>query len=402
MDQAAVETAIKRYVDTGKLAGAATLVWRNGEATTVCLGRRDLETQAPVQRDTIFRIASMSKPVTSVLALMLLDEGRLRLDDPITRWAPEFANMQVLRTPNGPLDDVEAAARPITVEDLLTHRSGLTYGDFHRGPIAAAYGVLGREIDSDLAPDEWIARLAALPLIDQPGRRFHYSKSTDLLGLLIERIADAPLGDVLKQRIFAPLGMKDTGFAVPKANYARRAGLCGFDTEGRLAALQTVPGGHALSERPDSMTFVSGGQGLWSTLDDYLAFARIFVGQGAVDGVRILRPETLALMASNHLTPAQRTDSEMFGLPLFVAGHGFGLGVAVVMEPEKAEPTRCGGGKGSVGWPGAYGGWWQADPNDGSVMIFLAHNMLELDQLTRGIGFGVWGAIREFQAIASR
>jgi len=403
MDEAAVETAIKRYVDAGELAGAAMLVWRDAAARTICVGRRDLETQRPVERDTIFRIASMSKPVTSALALILLEEGRFALDDPITRWAPEFAGMQVLRSPDGPLDETEPAERPITFEDLLTHRSGLTYGDFHRGPIGAAYSqALGGDIDSDVPPREWIARLAALPLIDQPGRQFHYSKSTDLLGLLIERIEDAPLADVLKRRIFDPLGMKDTGFTVAEKNHGRRAGLNGFDAEGRLTTLQTVPGGQALSERPESMTFVSGGQGLWSTLDDYLAFARIFVGAGTVDGVRLLRPDTLAMMASNHLTDAQRSTSRLLGLRPFARGHGYGLGVAVVMEPDQADPVRCGGGSGSVGWPGAYGGWWQADPNDGSVMIFLAHNMVRLEQLADGVGLAVWSAITEFQSIGSR
>ena len=403
MDDAAVETAIKRYVDAGALAGAAMLIWRDGEARTICVGYRDLETRLPVERDTIFRIASMSKPVTSALALMLFEEGRFALNDPITRWAPEFTKMQVLRSPEGPLDQTEPAERPITFEDLLTHRSGLTYGDFHRGPIAAAYSeALGRDIDSDVPPHEWIARLATLPLIDQPGRQFHYGKSTDLLALLIERIEDAPLADILKRRIFNPLGMKDTGFTVAEQNRGRRAGLLGFDAEGRLATLQSVPGGHALSERPDEMTFVSGGQGLWSTLDDYLAFARIFIEKGAVGGVPLLRPDTLSIMASNCLTDSQRATSQLLGLPIFEQGHGYGMGVAVVMEPEKAEPTRCGGGKGSVGWPGAYGSWWQADPNDGSVMIFLAHNMVQLEQLANGVGLGVWGAIREFQSIASR
>jgi len=378
------------------------LVWRDGQARSLCVGRRDLAADLPVERDTIFRIASMSKPVTSALALMLLEEGRFALDDPITRWAPEFADMRVLRSPDGPLDRTDPAVRLITFEDLLTHRAGLTYGDFHQGPIADAYRqALGGDIDTPVPPHEWIARLAALPLIDQPGRAFHYGKSTDLLGLLIERMDDAPLGDVLKRRIFDPLGMKDTGFSVAQKDRGRRAGLHGFDAEGRLTTLQSVPGGHALPERPEDMTFLSGGQGLWSTLDDYLAFARMFVEGGAVGGVRLLRPDTLAMMASNHLTDRQRAESDLLGLPIFAQGHGYGMGVAVVMEPEAAEPTRCGGGCGSVGWPGAYGGWWQADPNDGSVMIFLAHSMVQMEQLAGGIGLGVWGAIRDFQAIAS-
>jgi CubicO group peptidase (beta-lactamase class C family) len=146
------------------------------------------------------------------------------------------------------------------------------------------------------------------------------------------------------------------------------------------------------------MTFESGGQGLWSTLDDYLVFARMLIG----DGPQLLRPHTLAMMMSNQLTPEQRATARMFGRPIFAAGHGYGMGVAVVMEPDKADPLRCRGGVGTIGWPGAYGGWWQADPNDRSVLIFLAHNMVELDQMARGIGLDVWSAIAGFHAIATK
>jgi CubicO group peptidase (beta-lactamase class C family) len=399
----AIGAAVQGYVDAGAIAGAATLVWRNGRVVqTASLGRRDLDNGLPVERDTIFRIASMTKPVTTVAALMLLEEGRFTLDDPIRDHAPELAEMRVLRDPDGSLEDTVAASRPVTFDDLLTHRSGLTYGDFHRGPIAAAYReALGSSIDNSLTPDEWIARLGTLPLIDQPGAGFHYGHSTDLLGFLVARIEDAPLGTVLARRIFAPLGMKDTGFVVPADKQVRRAGLCGFDDEGRLTALAATPGGHARMERPDDMAFESGGQGLWSTLDDYLAFARLFVAGGAVDGVRLLRPETLAQMASNQLTPHQRAASRMFGRPLFAVGHGYGMGVAVVTEPEQADPLRCGGGVGAVGWPGAWGGWWQADPGDDSVLVFLAHNMVGLPQMARGIGLGVWSAIARFHELAS-
>jgi CubicO group peptidase (beta-lactamase class C family) len=397
-----IKAAIRTYVDAGQLAGAATLVWRDGLAQTACVGWRCVEAQLSIERDTIFRIASMSKPITSAAALMLFEEGRFALDDPIARWAPEFSEMRVLCSAGAPLGETDPAIRPITFEDLLTHRSGLTYGSFHTGPIARAYDeALGGDIDSEVAPDDWIAGLAALPLIDQPGAALHYSHSTDLLGLLIARIENAPLGDVLERRIFGPLGMKDTGFTVPHEKAGRRAGIYGFDEAGRLAARLTCPGGSTLPERPKDMKYVSGGQGLWSTLDDYLAFARVFLGAGAVDGVRLLRPETLALMASNRLTENQRATSEVAGLPLFAAGHGFGMGVAVVLEPEKAAPTLCGGGVGAVGWPGAFGGWWQADPNDNSVLLFLAHNMIERDQFENGIGFGVYSAITQFQALAS-
>ena len=398
-----IASAIGAIVDAGQLAGAAALVWRDGAVVeSACLGCRDIEAGLPIERDTIFRIASMTKPITSTAALMLFEEGKFALDDPIAKWAPEFSAMRVLHSPTGPLDRTDPAQRPITFEDLLTHRSGITYGGFHAGPIAKAYAdALGGDIDSHLVPDEWIVRLAALPLIDQPGAAFHYGHSTDLLGLLIARIEDAPLGDVLERRIFGPLGMKDTGFIVAREKRHRRSALYGFDGKGALTRRLTATGGSTLPERPEDMAYVSGGAGLWSTPNDYLAFARMFVEQGAVDGVRLLRPETLALMTSNHLTDSQRAMPAMFGRRMFAAGHGFGLGVAVVLEPDEAAPTLCGGGAGAVGWPGAWGGWWQADPNDRSVLIFLTHNIVELEQFAAGIGLEVFSAIAQFQRLAS-
>jgi CubicO group peptidase (beta-lactamase class C family) len=394
-----IEEALGASVDAGQLAGAAALVWRAGALQQlVTVGRRDLASGLPVERDTIFRIASMSKPVTTVAALTLLDEGRFALDEPITTCAPELAHMRVLRDASGPLDQTDEAKRPITFRDLLTHRSGLTYGDMHRGPIGRAYTeTLGPSIDNSLSPDEWLARLATLPLIDQPGAGFHYSHSTDLLGFLIARLEGVPLSAVLERRVFAPLGMADTAFTVAAGKRERFAGLCGFDDEGRLTALAAAPGNQARAERPDDMTFESGGQGLRSTLDDYLAFARMLLGEGP----ELLRPETRALLASNQLTAEQRAAAHMFGQPLFAKGHGYGMGVAVVMEPEHADPLRCRGGVGTIGWPGAYGGWWQADPTDSSVLIFLAHNMVELPQMARGIGLGVWSTIAMFHEIAT-
>ena len=299
------------------------------------------------------------------------------------------------------LDATDPATRPITFEDLLTHRAGLTYGDFHAGPVARAYAdALGGDIDSDVAPDDWIAGLAALPLIDQPGAGFHYGHSTDLLGLLIARREGAPLGEVMRRRLFEPLSMTDTGFEVPVTQRHRRAKMYGFDEDGGLIERPTGVGGAHLAERPEEMAFQSGGQGLWSTVDDYLAFARLFVDGGAVDGARILTPETMALMTANRLSEAQRASARLLGMPLFT-GLGFGLGVAVVLDPAKAPAIRCKGAIGTVGWPGAFGGWWQADPVDRSVMIFLAHNALDPARLADGIGLGVYGAIEEFHAMGS-
>lgn len=397
-----VTAALAPLVAGGELAGVATLVWHDGQVVqSSTLGVRDLDSGAPVERDTIFRLASMTKPVTSLAALILMEEGAFSLDEPITRWAPEFAEMRVLTSPNGPLDQTEAARRPITFEDLLTHRSGITYGDLHPAPFAEAYrAALGADIDSAVAPDAWIAGLAGLPLINQPGAGFHYGASCDLLGLLIGRMEGASLGEVLRRRIFAPLGMADTGFMVPRDQRHRRAVPCGFDATGRLAALATVPGNAAQAERPDDMAYESGGQGLWSTLDDYLAFARLFVGGGAVDGVRLLRPQTLAIMTANRLTDAQLKAASLFGGPLFGASHGFGLGVAVTLDPVKSSALLCGGAAGSVGWPGAYGGWWTADAAQNTVMIMLMHNMVDLDQLTHGIGFAGYLARSSFHDAA--
>ena len=399
----AITEATNSFVQQGMIAGAATLVWRDGVVHSAGVGLRDIEAGLPVECDTIFRIASMTKPITATAALMLYDEGLFALDDPITRWAPEFADMRVLRSPEGALDETVAADRPITLLDLLTHRSGITIGGFHAGPIAQAYGdAFGMDIDSPLTPDAWIAAMARLPLIDQPGANFHYGFSSELLGLIIARIAGQSLGDLLAERIFRPLGMNDTGFILPPEKHGRRAKMYGFDAQGRLEHRPVHPpeGSAFLAERPASLTFESGGAGLWSTVDDYLKFARMFVGDGAVDGVRLLKVGTVRRMTTNHLTPEQVRDATMLGLPVF-SGQGFGLGLAVVTDPDRADVQRGKGGVGTVAWPGAYGGWWQADPTDGSVMIFLAQNALDFDKASMGIGLGVYGAISQFHALAS-
>jgi len=237
-------------------------------------------------------------------------------------------------------------------------------------------------------------------LIGQPGSAMYYGSSTDLLGFLIARIERASLGEVLKRRIFDPLGMQDTGFMVPRETRYRRSAAYGFNDEGRLTK-QLERRNVFVAERPEDMAYESGGAGLWSTLDDYLKFARLFVGDGSVDGVRLLRPETLAKMVTNQLTDEQRAVSGWLGRKTFAVGLGFGLGVSVVLETNKADFMRR-GNVGTVSWPGAFGGWWHADPKDKSVLIFLAQNMVDLPQMAKGIGLGVWGAIETFQSLALR
>lgn len=395
-----LQAVLQRSVDRGELAGAVVLFHRGDQTEYSAAGCRDLENRFSMQRDTLFRIASMTKPITSVAALMLVDEGRIQLDDPISRVAPEFLNMRVLRSPDGPLEHTEEAKRPITFEDLLTHRAGLTYASFHRGPIGQAYreALGGDVIDSYLTPDEWIRGLARLPLIAQPGTLMTYGVATDLLGFLIARMEGASLGSILKRRIFDPLGMTDTSFLVPREKRNRRACAYGFDEQGRLMKRLTW-GGVVVEERPEHMAYESGSGGLWSTPDDYLKFARLFLGNGEVDGVRLLRSETLGRMMTNQLTEAQRANSGWWGQKPFAVGRGFGLGVAVVLTPDNADMARR-GSEGTVSWPGAYGGWWLADPKEKSVFIFLAHNMVDPSQLAKGTGIGVWAAIDDAQRIA--
>jgi CubicO group peptidase (beta-lactamase class C family) len=392
--QEKLAATIDPMVSAGAMAGAATLMWRDGQVVQAAgFGWRDVAARLPIERDTLFRIASMSKPITSVATLMLADEGRFALEDPITRWAPELEQMRVVADPRAPLERTVPAQRAITFLDLLTHRSGLTYEFLSPGPLGAAYGAaLGNMIDSELAPDDWIARLATLPLVDHPGAGFHYGRSTDLLGFLLARIAGKSFEQVLAERIFQPLGMKDTAFAVPTEKHPRRAEIYGFEDSGRIAP-RPIP------ERPQGLAYVSGGQGLWSTLDDFLTFARLFLGDGTVDGVQLLKPETLARMMSDQLTNEQRTGATIFGGPMF-RSHGFGLGVSIVRDPAQPSPILGGGGKGSVGWGGSFGGWWQADPTRGQVLIFLTHVSLEVDKMAKGIGMGAFGARMQFEAIA--
>lgn len=400
-----IQKSLQGAIDRGELAGAAAAVWRDGAGETFCAGWRDMEARLPIEPDTIFRIASMTKPITSVAALMLVDEGKIALDDPISKYAPEFSELRVLKSPDGPLNDTQPSARAITFEHLLTHRAGFTYGDLHRGPIAQAYSeALGRDIDSDVRPDEWMRRLARLPLIGQPDSAMYYGKSTDLLGFLIAKIEGRSLGAVLERRIFKPFGMKDTGFIVPPEKHHRRSAAYGFDDAGRLMKRTTwgsAPRDPVLPERPQNMAYEAGSGGLWSTVGDYLKFARLFLSDGSVDGVRLLRPETLRLMMTNHLTDQQRACSGYLGLKPFARGRGFGLGVSVVLETDQADIMRR-GCVGTVSWPGAYGGWWQADPKKQSILIFLAHNIATLEQMAKGIGLGVWAAIEGFSTAAMK
>jgi len=368
---AQIPAALQAVVDAGDLSGFVTLIWRKGEIVQLnVLGLRDVEAGKPMTRDTLFRIASMTKPVTSIAALMLIEDGKLRLDDPVAKWLPELADMQVLKDPEGPIDDTYPAPRGITVEDLMTHRSGLAYGFTSIGPIAQAHeDRLGPPLGNPLTPDGWLKALGTLPLSYPPGERFHYSHSTEVLGFLVARIEGKPLGQVLRDRIFAPLGMDDTFFWCPPEKRERMAKLYRIDPD--TDRLQDVSYAHT-EEEP---AFEGGGGGLISTVDDYLKFARMMLGKGEVDGVRLVKAETVEMMTKNRLTDAQRQIPFM-GLPFWL-GQGFGLGVSVITDAEK-QAWMGAGSEGAFGWPGAFGTWWQADPAEDMLLIYLIQDSMPL------------------------
>jgi CubicO group peptidase (beta-lactamase class C family) len=394
---AQIPAALQAVVDAGDLSGFVTLVWRKGEVAQVnALGLRDIEGGKPMTRDTLFRIASMTKPVTSIAAMMLVEEGKLKLEDPVTTWIPELSNQRVLKDAQGPLDATYPAPRDITVEDLMTHRAGLAYGFTSIGPIAHAYeDALGSPLVNPLRPDAWLKALGALPLSYPPGERFHYSHATDVLGFLVARIEGKPIGEVLRERIFAPLGMEDTFFWCPPEKRDRLARLYKAPPEGGPLEDVSLP----LTDAPPA--FEGGGGGLISTADDYLKFARMMLGKGEADGVRLVKPETVELMTQNRLTDAQR-EIPFMGIP-FWGGQGFGLGVSVITDPAKQEWMGA-GSKGAFGWPGAFGTWWQADPAEDMVLIYLIQNSMPLDpgaaaQLATGQRLGGRAALPVFQKL---
>ena len=361
------QASIREVCDAGLLAGALTVVWQRGEVLQVNeIGYRDVDARLPMGRDTLFRIASMTKPVTVAAVMSLVDAGKLTLKDPVVRWAPELARLQVLDDPHGPLDRTHPARRAILIEDLLTHTSGLAYGFSVSGPISKAY----MRLPFNQGPDIWLAELAKLPLVHQPGDRVTYSHSIDLLGVIAARIEGKPFYEVLEERVLGPAGMPDTGFFVTPEARRRAATMYSLDENERLR--HDVMGPPHI--RPPS--FCNAGGGLWSTADDYLRFVRMLLGDGTVDGVRVLSGESARLMRTDHLTDEQRRHN-FLGAPYWV-GRGFGLNLSVVTDPAKSAPLFGPGGPGTFSWPGAYGTWWQADPAADLILIYLIQNLPDM------------------------
>lgn len=361
------KASIRGAVDAGLLSGAVTLVWQAGEVLQVNeLGYRDVEARLPMQRDTLFRIASMTKPVTVAAAMTLVDEGRLSLTDAVTKWLPELSEMRVMADIHGPLENTVAAERPITIDDLMTHRSGFAYAFSVREPLARAYGRLLHRQDQD----GWLADLAQLPLAHQPGARLTYSVSTDVLGIALSRIEDKPLSKILSERIFEPLGMRSTGFSVGPQGRRRAATMYRLGHDDTLH--HDTMGPAPITDPP----LCSGGAGLWSTVDDYLRFARMLLAGGTLDGLTVLSQGSAHLMRTDRLTEQQKR-YPFLGMPYWI-GRGFGLNLSVVTDPAKSRQLFGPGGKGSFTWPGAYGTWWQADPSADLIIIYLIQNHPDL------------------------
>ncbi|HVY83665.1 MAG TPA: serine hydrolase domain-containing protein [Caulobacterales bacterium] len=365
---AMVRPALQAFVDSGELAGIVTLTSRGREIVQQeAIGWSDIDTHTPMRPDTLFRIASMTKPITSAAALMLMEEGKIALEEPISRWIPELANPRVLREATGPLHDTAPAQRAITIEDLLTHRSGIAYAPFSEGPLKQAYeSALGDPGMNRMSVDAWLAALGALPLAYQPGERFHYGHSSDVLGFLIGRVEGKPFRQVLQERIFAPLGMVDTDFWLPREKRSRLASLYRYDEKaGRLVKVE-------LEMYDEPPAYTPGGGGLVSSAADYHRFARMLLEGGALDGARLLRPETVRLMQTNRLTDAQRA-VPFAGMPLWRKS-GFGLGLSIAED--MVDNPYSYGAPGSVTWPGIFGTWWQADPANDLVMIYLIQHQV--------------------------
>jgi CubicO group peptidase (beta-lactamase class C family) len=362
-----LRTHFDRYVEDGRLPGWLVVVHRDGETQLEHSGRRDLEADLPVGEDTLWRIYSMTKPITSVAAMMLWEEGHFELKDPVARWLPEFADMRVFR--GGAMAKVitEPAAEPISIWNLLTHTSGLTYGFHHAHPVDAIYRANGFEWGSppglDLAG--CCAAWAEMPLLFQPGTEWNYGVSTDVLGRVVEVISGQTLDEFLTARILGPLGMPETGFHAPEADHGRLAALYVPDPETGRATRS--PASAAAMHPPE---FLSGGGGLVSSAADYLRFTRMLLGGGELDGVRLLSPRTLRMMASNHLPG--HADLEQFGRPLFSEttfdGVGFGLGFSVVEDPVAG---RYPSSRGEFAWGGAASTAFWVDPAERMVVLFF-------------------------------
>ena len=352
---------IRQEIAAGTIPGAVILIQQHGHPVYFeSFGVRDLQSRRPMTADTIFRIYSMSKPITSVAAMMLVEDGKLALDDPVAKYIPAFANVKVgveKADENGkPVLALEPLDRPITIEDLLRHTSGLTYGFYGNNAVRKIYANSDM-FDGDFDNATFAERLARLPLAEQPGTRWDYGHSTDVLGRVIEVISGQSLYQFEKQRLLDPLGMTETAFSVADAAQRPRiAEPMPNDPLGMVAGIKdsTVP-----------RRWESGGAGMVGTIGDYAHFAQMLLNGGTLDGRRYLKPETIALMASDHIGPETKIARDQIYFPGDTSGFGLGFAVRTSVPANTSWPL------GEYRWDGAAGTFFFVDPRDDMFVIFM-------------------------------
>jgi CubicO group peptidase (beta-lactamase class C family) len=380
-----VHDSMRRHVERERVPGIVWAVARHGEVHVDVIGKMAFDGQTPMRRDALFRLASTTKPITAVGAMILLEECRLRLDDPVDEWLPELANRRVLRAINGPLHDTVPANRSITVRDLLTFRSG--YGEvvFSAGmcPLQSALVEAKLPLSTwrfDASTETFMQRLGALPLACQPGERWLYHMSADILGVLVARVAGKSLGAFMQERIFDPLGMKDTGFDVPETKRPRLPPCYTVDFTTGATILADDPRS-GLFSRP--APFHSGGGGLVSTADDLLAFGQMMADHGTYKGGRLLARSTIEAMRTDQITTEQKAASPFF--PDFWNAFGWGFGLSVV-----ARRFDLGRKAGTFGWDGAFGTSFGVDPSEELVGILLVQRSPDSLTLMSAITTDFW------------
>ena len=360
----------QHLVDDGRLAGVTTMVARRGRVAQLhCCGLADRAAGTPMAPDTIVRIYSMTKPLTSLAIMMLYEQGLFQLDDPISRFLPSFTHMRVASGGQRGKIDTVPAAREITFHDLLTHTSGLTYGFMQSTLVDGLYRDRGIDFQTaDCSLGELVERVAGLPLLAQPGAEWNYSIATDVLGHLVAVISGEPFGDFLRRRVIEPLGMVDTGFHVPEQKHARFAANYARNADGELALIDDP----ATSPYRAPRLICSGGGGLVSTAGDYMRFCQFMLNKGVLDGVRLVGRKTIELMTSNHL----RGDMAAMGMPRFsessYEGVGFGLGFSVTLDPARAQIL---GTPGEFAWGGAASTAFWVDPAEELAVVLLTQLM---------------------------
>lgn len=368
---AEIPNFMRSYLDSGKLAGVSTLISRRGQiAHFETIGHRDREAQTPMRNDTIFRIYSMTKPITSVALMMLFEEGRFQLNHPVSRYIPEFKKLKVWAGGTKEKFETKPCEREMTIRDLLTHTSGLTYGFMQAHPVDALYREAG--IDGantvGLTLTEMVERLADIPLLFSPGEEWSYSVATDVCGRLVEILSGMALDEFYQSRIFEPLGMVDTGFFVPEEKLGRFA--TNYFKNPQTGKSGVMDKGDKTSTYARAPMFLSGGGGLVSTMMDYWRFCQMLLNGGEFDGKRFVSRKTIDFMRLNHL-PGDRTMKEMSSSAfseLAAEGTGFGLGFSVLLDPAEAQTV---GSVGNYSWGGAASTYFWIDPEEDMIAILM-------------------------------